>query len=372
MVRDRQMQERQVSQERNLNVRGHGGTIVLLTIALAGGVSCAHRVAAPANASTRVNSVDHRTLAWKQEREHANFAPRDGAGSVVFDGKMWLIGGYNPKEASVKREVWNSVDGLNWSLVTDQAPWPGRHCAGYAVYKEKIWMVSGDGYADVWNSSDGATWALVSSDPPWGKRYKPYVIVYANKLWLMGGMEYADEASPRYLDGFNDVWNTTDGVNWTRVVEHAPWGPRGLIHGAAVFADKMWIIGGGHYNKLPRYWENETYYCDVWCSTDGLNWQLVCERAPWMPRIHHSVAVFDNKLWVLAGHNKPSPDLLNDVWYSTDGVAWKELPGTPWSPRHAISLFVFRDSLWLVAGFLVNDVWRLDYRGTGESAGVLD
>ena len=32
---------------------------------------------------------------WMQVTEKAAFAPRDGAGALVFGGRMWLLGGWN-------------------------------------------------------------------------------------------------------------------------------------------------------------------------------------------------------------------------------------------------------------------------------------
>jgi hypothetical protein len=69
------------------------------------------------------------------------------------------------------------------------------------------------------------------------------------------------------------------------------------------------------------------------------------------------VAVFDDRLWVLEGWNKLN---RKDVWYSADGVAWRELPNTPWQPRHAASVFVHAGALWMVAGNnMESDVWKL-------------
>jgi hypothetical protein len=49
-----------------------------------------------------------------------------------------------------------------------------------------------------------------------------------------------------------------------------------------------------------------------------------------------------------------------DVWYSSDGVDWTEIPNTPWKPRHAASVFVHDDGLWMVAGNNMEpDVWKL-------------
>jgi hypothetical protein len=62
-------------------------------------------------------------------------------------------------------------------------------------------------------------------------------------------------------------------------------------------------------------------------------------------------------MWVLGGYNRKGN--LNDVWYSSDGVNWYEVPGTPWKPRHAASVFVYDNALWMVAGMYDSDVWKL-------------
>ena len=69
------------------------------------------------------------------------------------------------------------------------------------------------------------------------------------------------------------------------------------------------------------------------------------------------MAVWDGRLWVMEGWNQEN---RNDVWHSSDGVTWHELPNTPWAPRHAASLFAHDDGLWMVAGNnMFPDVWRL-------------
>src|SRR6516165_2650804 len=93
---------------------------------------------------------------WVRVTDQAAFAPRDGAGALVFRGRMWLLGGWNPDDAQhfprvCNNEVWSSTDGLNWILVKpntftgprsgSQADWEGRHTAGYAVFRDKMWII---------------------------------------------------------------------------------------------------------------------------------------------------------------------------------------------------------------------------------------
>jgi hypothetical protein len=286
------------------------------------------------------------------------FRGRDGAGALVFQDKMWLLGGWNPPNTPVcNNQVWSSSDGLNWVLVTD-APWEGRHDAGYAVYDNKLWVIGGDRNTghyqnNVWSSVDGLNWELVTDSVPWANRATQYVLVFNNRLWLMGGQEVFETTTP--VVAYNDVYSSADGANWTLETASAGWSPRGLIMGSAVFKNRMWVVGGGTYD-VP------VYQNDVWSSADGVNWDLVLASAPWSKRVFHNIITFDNKLWVIAGSTGTGG--LNDVWYSHDGAVWVQLLGTPWIPRHAASTFVFAGKLWIAAGSdasTYDDVWSMNY-----------
>jgi hypothetical protein len=314
---------------------------------------------------------------WVKVTLDAPFAPRDGAGALVFQGRMWLLGGWNPGDKLhfpriCNNEVWNSHDGLAWTLVKQNTfvdntfdstgDWEGRHTAGYVVYDDKMWIVGGDVnqghyHNDVWNSTDGRTWARVNRgrDVPWGPRALHYTLVFQGKIWVMGGQTMPGFAQSKEIF-YRDIWNTTDGVHWEQITPKEPfWAARGMIGGSAVFRDRIWILGGGTYDTPTT--PTRRFYNDVWSSPDGLNWQRHLELAPWEPRQYHDVAVFDDRLWVLEGWNKGN---RNDVWYSADGTNWYELPDTPWKPRHAASVFVHDNSLWMVAGNNMQpDVWRL-------------
>ena len=71
------------------------------------------------------------------------------------------------------------------------------------------------------------------------------------------------------------------------------------------------------------------------------------------------MAGFDERMWVLEGEGLGGN--RKDVWYSSDGVNWYEVPGTPWKERHAASVFIYKHALWVVAGNnMESDAWRLD------------
>lgn len=314
---------------------------------------------------------------WVNVTRNAAFPPRDGAGALVFKGKMWLLGGWRsddkvnfPKDCN--NEVWNSVDGATWSLEKPDTfgkksfdpdlDWEGRHTAGYVVFKNRMWIVGGDAIQrhyqyDVWNSADGRKWDHVNQGQkvPWGPRVLHYTLVFQDKIWVMGGQTCPQFAPAEELF-YDDIWNTSDGVNWEKVHPRQPsWPSRGMIGGSVVFQDRMWILGGGTYDT-PGTPERKLYN-DVWSSPDGVDWKRHVESAPWEPRQYHDVCVFDDKMLVMEGCDGKN---RKDVWYSADGVNWHELPDTPWNPRHAASVFVYANALWMVAGNnMESDVWRL-------------
>ena len=303
---------------------------------------------------------------WHCVTEKAAFAGRDGAGALVFRDRMWLLGGWNPRDKVYfpricNSEVWSSDDGASWTLENAQAPWEGRHTAGYAVHDGSMWIIGGDciqGHYqnDVWRSDDGIHWALVNSRVPWAPRVLHYTLVFDDKIWVMGGQTMPAFA-PSAEVFYSDVWNSADGVTWTQIVDNVPWAPRGMIGGSVVFQNRMWILGGGTYDTPAT--PDRNFYSDAWCSADGATWQQRLESAPWAPRQYHEVAVFDGVMWVMEGYARDSGN-RRDVWFSSDGVIWYEMPNTPWAPRHAASVFVYDDALWMVAGNnMFPDVWKL-------------
>ena len=316
---------------------------------------------------------------WKLVTMTAPWSGRDGAGILSFKGEMFLLGGWNPSNKAVfpmicTNDVWASKSGADWRLVKpntfkdssfDRASdWEGRHTAGYAVYKDKMWIVGGDANQrhyqnDVWNSSDGKTWTYVNKgkDVPWGPRVLHYTVVHDDKIWVIGGQNLVQFGGGDKDLFYRDCWTTTDGVEWKKIEPVEPcWSPRGMIGGAAVMNGRIWVLGGGRYDT-PRV--ERLYHNDVWSSSDGVHWTQHTPAAPWSPRQYHDVAAWDGKLWVMEGYHANGGN-RKDVWYSSDGANWKELPNTPWKPRHAASLVVHDGNLWMIAGNNMEpDVWRL-------------
>jgi hypothetical protein len=81
--------------------------------------------------------------------------------------------------------------------------WQGRHMAGWLVFDNKMWIVGGDNnsghyQSDIWNSTDGAHWTEVTDSPQWalpsaggGPRVLYDTAVFNNgsstQIYLIGG-----------------------------------------------------------------------------------------------------------------------------------------------------------------------------------------
>lgn len=263
-------------------------------------------------------------------------------------GKLWMIG-----LGKGSNSVWHSTDGVTWNKEKSNAGWGERYGPTHVLFKNKIWTMGGSQITnanlknDVWYSDDGKNWTLATPKAGWAARRWHTALVFDNKIWIMGGIDdwNGDGQNPHQL---NDVWSSSDGVEWTRVTEHAPWPPR-WRHVSLVFDNKMWVIGGRDRN-------------DVWSTTDGKNWKQVTAKAEWPSRMGQGGFAFDGKMWIFGGIEDKY--WLNDIWYSTDGSHWTlATQKAPWSPRSADYSTVFNDKMWIFGGKAddggTDDIWYM-------------
>lgn len=290
------------------------------------------------------------TPSWVKVDKEMPWTPRDSAGELVYNGRMWLFGGYTP---DLVNDVWSSRDGETW-IESGAIPDPsGVNIPVNMVYDDRMWVACNNG--KLYATSDGSRWELVTDSAPWAGRYAAAGTVFDGRMWVLGGRSGGTL--------HNDVWSSADGVAWKLETAEAPWSKRQLFSMLAVHDGKLWLLGGGLTNYHPF-----KSYRDVWNSPDGKNWTKVIDNAPWPGRIWSTAAVYKNRMWILGGFRaEPTWNNFGDAWYSSDGVNWREYISDPmWSPRHELSAYVFRDRLWVVAGNawpLKNDVWYLEIPG---------
>lgn len=252
------------------------------------------------------------------------FSSRRNHTSVVFDGKMWVIGG---------RKAFSQQ------------------------------------YHDVWYSADGKSWIEKTSDASFVPRYGHSSAVFNGRMWVIGGYTgAASGAQNQRTNAQNDVWSSADGANWTQTPTTGTVFVERSLHSSVVFDNKLWVIGGAIDNGKVTGSSSE-----VWSSPDGAAWTLV-SSGKFPARQAHGSAVFDGKIWIVGGESdipQKSYQMLNDVWSSSDGVNWtQETAAAEFSPRAGIGLVTFGRSLWVVGGRggtrvpTFSDIWVLRDNGT--------
>jgi len=232
---------------------------------------------------------------WAATASPAAFTGRSAHSSVVYGGKMWVIGG---NDGEYKRDVWNSVDGITWFIATTTAAFTGRCVHSSVVYGGKMWVIGGNdgGYKrDVWNSTDGVTWSIATTTAAFSVRGYHTSVVYNDKMWVIGGYDGAYK---------QDVWNSTDGITWSIATTTAAFTAR-RGHTSVVYGGKMWIIGGNDGGKKR----------DVWNSVDGITWSIATTTAAFTAREGHTSMVYGSKMWIIGGNDGV---IKQDVWQSGD------------------------------------------------------
>lgn len=184
---------------------------------------------------------------WVLESESAGWCPRVSPSFAVFKDRMWVMGGtenfYEDNEQTLKNDVWSSTDGKDWKLETEHAAWNKRTHAQVVVFDGKLWLMGGGRWHpetipqnDVWCSEDGVNWTLVTPAARWAPRMWFSLLVYRGHMWVLGGWS-------RERGNFGDVWYSKDGRNWTELKSDVIWDKRHEPSGF-VFQDKIWIAGG--------------------------------------------------------------------------------------------------------------------------------
>jgi hypothetical protein len=187
-------------------------------------------------------------LSWTQATAAAAFPARMFHSSVVFnDGsgeKIYVIGGQIfDGTTAVTNDVWSSSDGITWTVVTPAAGFAARQYHSSVVYNNKIWVIggqtSGGNVNDVWYSPDGANWTQATAAAAFPVRNGHTSLVFDNgggsRMWVIGGAGAAD---------YNDVWSSADGVTWTQATAASGWTGR-KWHSSVVYGNKMWVIASG-------------------------------------------------------------------------------------------------------------------------------
>lgn len=309
----------------------------------------------------------YRAGQWRSLANTDSWQHRDGAGLLLLNGELYLLGGWVWGE--VTSEVWKTRDLVHWEFL-GHAPWPPRHGSAWLVHEHKLWVIGGDLYDDVWSSPDGVAWTQEAAHAPFGPRYTPNaasvgcrIVVYGGQAW--NGGQWCNFVDPCTAEASREVWSSADGRSWQLANAQAPWQGRGLIHGSIVHDGEIFLVGGGLKAVPPgeRYDTTVAEYGDIWSSRDGSQWVRRSEAFSFAPRTHFSVVATPKGCYVSDGSVGTQANVVNDLFFAADCVNYAPVPDTPpLEPRHASSLAYFNGSLVILGGPPAGDagttVWQ--------------
>jgi len=291
--------------------------------------------------------------------------PRAGLQAVELHNKLYVIAGRSPKDTDIPRDslihgdVWVSHDlGVNWvELLADAEAaglWRNRAYFEAVTKANHMYILGGqnfvaeptppfvcatwppelgpcpefitvsDFFNDVWRSTDGVNWEEMTDAAPWEARAGLSAASFKGRLWVLAGSKN-DDVSIGGMDRkfFNDVWYSKDGSKWHAATMDAPWEARaGGV--ALVKGGWLYLLGGE-----KGFIDPADYFNDVWRTKDGEHWELVTEHAGWSPRPGHKCAVLANHFVCMGGFGIPFNPM--DIWVSKNGADWKQVSDSPWN-----------------------------------------
>ena len=314
---------------------------------------------------------------YKFEKVSSNvpFAARDGAGAVFHNGKLFLIGGWNPLDKQnfplgTSNDVWSSDDyGKSWKEIKTNSfnenfnassnDFEGRHTAGYLSHNGYIYVIGGDanqGYHinNIARSKDGISWEIVNENPPWAPRGLHITFAIGDYMYVLGGQtmpKFATQTKNLSETYFRDLWKSKDGMNWKKVDLKFSIKPRGGVGGSGfVNRDLIVIPGGFTYENII----NESR--DVWSTAliaSSLNpeefKEVQMQPKSELKYQYADTGVYDRKFWIIGGAKRTLGN-TNDVWSSLDGINWEELKCSPLTPTHATSVWSTPQGIYIGAG----------------------
>lgn len=283
-----------------------------------------------------------------------HFSERRWHRTTVFNNKLWLIGG--ELTGGHDNEVWSTSNGVNWTKELTSGHTQFLNVAGGALltFNNKMWLIGGfqsglDSRNEIWNSTDGINWTEVTTSTVFSARHFFGATVFNNKMWVIGGTSGSSTV------GMNDVWSSTDGVNWTQHTINGVSFSARLHHKLISYNNKLYLIGG---------YSDGTNRSDVWSTTDGNTWVKETDGGSTIFPAKYSfeTVVKDNAIYVIGGQTESG--LTDDIYKSTNGSEWTKLNvNNTYGARRDFQAILFNNKLTIIggsSGSYENDIWTLN------------
>ncbi|MEZ4857383.1 MAG: fibronectin type III domain-containing protein [Flavobacteriaceae bacterium] len=199
-----------------------------------------------------------------------HYTARNEHQAIVFNDRLFIIGGN--AGGILKNDVWstdgipdpNNDDKITWFLETENAGFEPRVGHQVALVKNKLFLVGGSIQGgqrqnDVWSTSTGDFWKLETPEAPFTKRTQHVLVTSSNGfvMFLFGG-DGIDPDTGNTVTDLNDVWHSSNGIDWLLDVYHDPnEEPLGREQFDVVLSADFFVMYGGKSNNnfLDDCWQ---------------------------------------------------------------------------------------------------------------------
>ena len=246
----------------------------------------------------------------------SSIAGRHSHKTLVVGENVWLFGGVDCKGQSIS-DIWKSKDMINWEKIVDKTPYGSRN--NIIHFNGKFWLIGGyenEYKNDIWSSFNGKDWSLETKTANFSPRANHTLYIKNNKLFLFGGRgEYLSSLGG---SARSDIWSTTDGINWIEETKNTDVGRLGSAQ-ITEYKNLLYLVGGG--DSWYGY-KSKTYF-----SEDGVNWEALKNiQQNVTKRERHQVFVLHGNLYAHGGFQFSNHSLIqkNDYW-QFDGSEWRSI-----------------------------------------------
>jgi hypothetical protein len=295
--------------------------------------------------------------------------PMDGVKCAVLNNSLFILGGWNGFQPSPmnRNTQYVTSNGTDFTKLAN-ADWSPRHTFICGETKDYIYVIGADHQPEctathrkeVWRTNNPAEgWELLTNNAEFGihDRATAAGCVTPNGDIFVGG---GNGTAATSYEVYQDLWRSIDGGYTFHQIGEGLTMFKGNDAGTMIwYNNALYKVCGGKYSDTVS---ERTYTKEFWRSTDGGFTWVRLDDFPGVGRQYLDMAVWDNKLWLVAGGqtNGTSGYNLSDIWYY-NGAGWARVIVNSLYTTHATGVHEFMNRLYICCGNLWQQVHYIEH-----------